>query len=912
MADFPIDVTVDPRPAERGLQRVENRLSRVDNAAVNVGRSLVRAFAGIAAGIGGAGAIRTLASYETQMAAVRAITGATESQFTSLRAEAVRLGTTTEFSARQAGSGMEFLARAGFDTTQVLQATAGALTLATAGAVDLGRAADITSNVLSGFGFEVDQVNRVNDVLAAISTRTNTSIEGLGQSFSFIAPIAAAAGVRFEQVGAALGILGNAGIQGTRAATGLQAAMRGLVSDTGPARDILASLGITAEQLDPQIHGLLEPLRLLASRNLTLQETLRLFGDEGAAAFAALARGVSQVESLEEALGDVEGEGERLAGVMRNQLGGAFRGLGSAIEGLIIQVGEQGLIGATRTTVDALTALFRSLAEDGGRVRRIIDSIIFALGILLVRAISIQLVAAVGALQAAITSLTWSNFLTASLQVIFLVGTAIYAFANTANETFRRVILSIGRFLDTVLNSILAVTSAIDAFFFGLDRRVADVARRLGAFFYNNLVEALNRIPGINLQPIEVLGSAIGTTLGEGVIEAFEAQLGRTRISDFLGRRFTFPVTDAADTRFRPRTADRITPDPDESRIPITDEEDALNQRKLTTLIDIFDTLRQERALITLNADARDRRVRILQIEAMLERELSPIEEESVERLLRENQALERRQGILNQIRGGEADFRAQLEQVNILLAEGANALGLTNEQMQRLLDLRRDLVVSLGEGSFLEILDQQLDQTFGKLDNLATTIAERITSVIGKVSEGIATTFTNILAGTTSVGDAIRNLAFSAVQALTQQLFQAVVQALLLKTIFAAFGVGPGGGSFGALFLDSLFGRDGGLVANLPRFQGGGMVYGPGGPREDQVIARLSPGEFIVNERATRRNRSDLEAINEGRERERERRPTVIFNQTVMTPDADSFRRSRQQVARTYGRAIQTAAERA
>ena len=41
--------------------------------------------------------------------------------------------------------------------------------------------------------------------------------------------------------------------------------------------------------------------------------------------------------------------------------------------------------------------------------------------------------------------------------------------------------------------------------------------------------------------------------------------------------------------------------------------------------------------------------------------------------------------------------------------------------------------------------------------------------------------------------------------------------------------------------------------------------MTGPGGPREDRVQAMLSPGEFVVNADATKKNRELLYAINSG-----------------------------------------------
>lgn len=66
----------------------------------------------------------------------------------------------------------------------------------------------------------------------------------------------------------------------------------------------------------------------------------------------------------------------------------------------------------------------------------------------------------------------------------------------------------------------------------------------------------------------------------------------------------------------------------------------------------------------------------------------------------------------------------------------------------------------------------------------------------------------------------------------------------------------GGGGGLFGGLF------SGGGLFAGLAD---GGLVTGPGGPREDRIPAMLSNREFVVNAAATSRHLPLIEAINAG-----------------------------------------------
>jgi len=61
-------------------------------------------------------------------------------------------------------------------------------------------------------------------------------------------------------------------------------------------------------------------------------------------------------------------------------------------------------------------------------------------------------------------------------------------------------------------------------------------------------------------------------------------------------------------------------------------------------------------------------------------------------------------------------------------------------------------------------------------------------------------------------------------------------------------------------------------IVSNIQavQFADGGRVSGPGGPRDDKILARVSNGEYVVNAEATRRNLPLLEAINNGRDQVR------------------------------------------
>lgn len=115
--------------------------------------------AGIAVGVSSAlvGIVSAGASYEQQMSKVKALSGASAQEMKLLDAQAKELGSTTKFSASEAADGMAFLGMAGYKTKDIMSAMPGLLDLAAAGALDLGQAADITSNIMAGFGLSAEK-----------------------------------------------------------------------------------------------------------------------------------------------------------------------------------------------------------------------------------------------------------------------------------------------------------------------------------------------------------------------------------------------------------------------------------------------------------------------------------------------------------------------------------------------------------------------------------------------------------------------------------------------------------------------------------------------------------------------------------------------------------------------------------
>lgn len=341
------------RDLEREGGRTENTMRRVGGAATAMGAAIIAA----AGGASFARIIRETASFEDAMLGLQAVSGATEQQMQSLEQQARTLGATSMFSAQQAGEAQRFLAMAGFEVNEVMSATPGILNLATAASIDLGRAADIASNVLGGFQLNVSELSRVNDVLAATAAGSNTSIEQLGDALSYAAPIAAAAGVSIEETAAAIGTLSDSGLQASRAGTGVLGFIRQLSNLTPDATSALESYGLTAAEVNVENEGLATVLERLRQANINTADSFRIFGSEAGPAAQILAAGAQRVDEFTGSLRNAEGAAENAALIIGSGLTGSMRGFNSMVSESILQLGESGLAGAFEAATDRATGL---------------------------------------------------------------------------------------------------------------------------------------------------------------------------------------------------------------------------------------------------------------------------------------------------------------------------------------------------------------------------------------------------------------------------------------------------------------------------------------------------------------------------------------------------------------------------
>lgn len=357
------------------VDRATNRLNRFESNSKRIARNLGGVFAGVAIGRsiaqGFSAGVRSAANFEQQIANIGARTGATSGELERLAELARDLGGTTSFSAIQAAQGIEFLGKAGFETAEIFEALPSTLNLAKVGSLELGRAADIASNVLSGFGLAAGETERVVDVLAATASGSNTSVEQLGEALKTVAPVAASLGLSIEETSAALGTLGDAGLQASVAGTGLRGVLASLTDVTDKAQSALEGVGLTAEAVSLRNKSLTEIIQTLAEAGLEAEDAFQIFGREGATAALALTRQNRGLQEFNRELENVDEFARDAARAVGDTLLGDVTQLGSAVSELGLQLAsDTGLTGALRSATQGLTEFVRSVSDGLDKVAR--------------------------------------------------------------------------------------------------------------------------------------------------------------------------------------------------------------------------------------------------------------------------------------------------------------------------------------------------------------------------------------------------------------------------------------------------------------------------------------------------------------------------------------------------------------
>ncbi len=420
-----------------------------------------------------AGAIENAMTFEHAMSRVKALTqsglirqgdfDAVNANMQKLEAQARELGATTQFTMTQAADAMGYLGMAGWKTEQIYATMPGMLDLAAGASVDLARTADIVSDNMTAMGVPVEKAGRFMDVYAYALTNANVSLESLGETMKYAAPVAAAFGASLEDTAAMTMMMGNAGIKGSMAGTALR---MGLLRLSGPpkkaskemealgisvsdatamameAKAEMQRLGINIDKNAPPMEKMSNIIKQLQvkmqglSREEKLASIGAIFGTNAASGWVnIIEQGGDVFEDYRNALRNSDGYAKQFAKTMNDDTRGAMIALDSATDAVVNALGTV-FLPVVRQAAEALAPMATGMAKwlsENKEVAFALGILAAALAAVIVTAAGVQLVfAGWGLINSTITLVTTSTTLLAIKTKLSAAATFLHASANTA------------------------------------------------------------------------------------------------------------------------------------------------------------------------------------------------------------------------------------------------------------------------------------------------------------------------------------------------------------------------------------------------------------------------------------------------------------------------------------------------
>lgn len=308
--------------------------------------SIALSVAGI--GLGAKDTVAGWIEFEKGMSAVRALTGATNEEFNRLKQTAKDLGATTVFSASEVSLGMQYLAQSGWTVNETISAMPGLLDMAAAGGADLATSADIVATVMKAMKIEAQDASRVADIFAKTATGSATSIEMMGETLKYAAPIAQGFGLSLEEVSALTGQMANSGIKGSMAGTAIRSSLLSMATPTKQAAKLMKDLNLSFSNSDGTMKGMATIVRDLETSFNTLTKEQRLnaaetlFGTYASSAWlGVIEQGAESFEAFQKGLEGSAGAADQMAKTRLDNLAGDIEELSGAFETLQLELMEK-------------------------------------------------------------------------------------------------------------------------------------------------------------------------------------------------------------------------------------------------------------------------------------------------------------------------------------------------------------------------------------------------------------------------------------------------------------------------------------------------------------------------------------------------------------------------------------------
>lgn len=819
-----IDIVV----SETGARRVKRSLDDIGDSGDRAGKLIAKLQKGLLAlGVGFAlqQAISETIRFQSAIAEVSTLVDTATFDMKGLTAAALdNAAAFGQAPVEQAKAFYQIISAGATSAAQAQETLTAANRLAVGGVTDVATAADGLTSVLNAYGSRVQSAADVSDILFVGVRAGKTTVEELSNSLGKVAPIAAAAGVEFDQLVASVAALTKGGISTREAVTGVRGILAAVVKPSQEAEEAAKRLGIQFNAAGLEALGFQGFLNQVVQKTGgSTSELAQLFGGvEALVPILALAgqAGVDFADIIEQ-MGDRAGVTEEAFNKIANSPGFQIQRLLAGIQAEAIKVTSQ--------FTTALVPVIRFLADNLDTLSRIVQALGIALGVYLalqvipltIRALGLlfAVIAAnpIGALVTAIT-IAASAFVTFSDKLRFSAeGSAtVFDFLIELFVTFRDVVrdglnfliglfptfeaelkllsprdlvINFGRGLDRIRNIFTSTFAFIETLVINSLNRIGQVISDTlngGIQLAENFVTGLNvigrRLQGKDLDPSVLADFGIdftprfaeaGQTAAEAYAETFKAGLNDTTFEDA----FT-AFADRVEARGAARLAESATTPVIPTLTDAPGRSGSLAPDKsIIELQKLQDAIRAENELLKLNSDERTIRRGLLAIEEQIERKLTDTERDLTQGLLEQNLVLERQASLVDSIIAPQKTLTDRQKDLAAVFEQGRITANEYNLALEDLAIAQAALNASGSSGTFVDGLIGSLDRARGAFGSFAAQLGDVFGTTFDQIGQGFAQTIGQGIFDVDNLGESFKALGRNIISGLVTSLIQVGVQ---------------------------------------------------------------------------------------------------------------------------------------
>ena len=374
----------DTKQFDKALQQSVRKMQRTAADLQAVGKNLSQSLTAPLLGIA-AISVKTAADFEFAMAKVQAVSGFTAAEMKTLEKQAESLGATTSKTQDEVARLQLELAKLGKTSAEIEQMTESVLSLGIAFDQDLGETARVVGATLNQFELDASQAGRVADNMAVLFGTSALDLMKFDTAMRTVGPTANALGLSVEEVGAAMGILVNSGVEAGTVGTALTKALT-----------TLAKRGYTGA----------EALTKITEGTFTVAEGFKVFGDRAGKIIPILQGSTGALQDYVTAQEEGSGAALRARQILEDTAQGGFDKLKSSASAAATAIGKK-ILPTVNKVVKVLTDALSAFAQlDGGVIASVVSVGTFVAAIGPAIFITGQMVFAMSQLKLAVNSAT--------------------------------------------------------------------------------------------------------------------------------------------------------------------------------------------------------------------------------------------------------------------------------------------------------------------------------------------------------------------------------------------------------------------------------------------------------------------------------------------------------------------------